>query len=131
MKRRFIRFLLVGALNTLVGYLLYAFFIFCNLHYAQAVLLATIIGALFNFKSIGRLVFKSHDNRLIFRFLAVYAITYLLNVAGLRLFAGHQVNLYLAGIVLALPVALVSYLLHSTFVFRAAATPCTDDEIPR
>ncbi len=121
MGRKFIKFILVGILNTLFGYGVYAFFIFVGVHYSLAVLLAAIIGALFNFKTIGRLVFKSHDNALIFRFLTVYVVTYFLNVAGLRVCDMLRVDMYLAGILRAGPVAVVAFCLHNWFVFREPA----------
>ena len=56
-KRKFVRFLLVGVLNTLFGYFSFATLIIIGLDYKLAALLATIIGVLFNFQTTGRLVF--------------------------------------------------------------------------
>ena len=56
-KHKFAKFLLVGVLNTLFGYFLYGSLILIGLNYKYAVLLATIIGVLFNFQTTGRLVF--------------------------------------------------------------------------
>ena len=55
-KHKFARFLLVGVLNTLFGYFLYGTLILIGLDYKYAVLLATILGDLFNFQTTGRLV---------------------------------------------------------------------------
>jgi putative flippase GtrA len=55
-KHRFVRFLLVGVLNTIFGYFLYGTLILIGLDYKLAVLLATILGVLFNFQTTGRLV---------------------------------------------------------------------------
>lgn len=118
MTRTFVAYILVGILNTAVGYSLFALFIFLELHYSLAVLLSTVLGILFNFKTIGKIVFKSSDNRLIFRFFAVYAVTYLLNVAGLWLLKGFQLDMYRAGAVMLLPMAVVSFMLHRKFVFH-------------
>lgn len=118
LPRRFAAFLCVGALNTLVGYLLYSFFVFIGCNYIFAPLFSTLLGVLFNFKTIGAWVFKSRDNKLIGRFFAVYAIVYALNVAGLKAFAAWGVaNLYLAGLALALPLALLSFALNKKYVF--------------
>lgn len=113
------KFIFVGILNTIFGYSLFAFFIYLGLHYPIAVLLSTILGVLFNFKTIGRLVFDSNDNGLIFRFILVYAITYLLNIFFLWLLKklGSE-NMYIDGFALLIPLAAVSFLLNKFFVFR-------------
>ena len=118
-KRQLFSFLLVGILNTIFGYGLFALFIYLGLYYPLAVLLSTILGVLFNFKTIGGLVFGSNDNKLIFKFILVYVITYLLNIFFLWLFKrlGFE-NMYINGFVLLIPLAAVSFLLNKFFVFR-------------
>jgi putative flippase GtrA len=121
MTRTFMVFILVGILNTAVGYSLFALFIFLGVHYSLAVLFATILGVLFNFKSIGHIVFKNSDNRLIFKFVLVYVVNYLLNIAGLRILSEHGVDMYFAGALMILPLAGVAFLLHRNLVFRKSA----------
>ncbi|MFR8440345.1 MAG: GtrA family protein [Campylobacter sp.] len=118
-KRQLFSFLLVGILNTIFGYGLFALFIYLGLYYPLAVLLSTILGVLFNFKTIGGLVFGSNDNKLIFKFILVYVIIYLLNIFFLWLFKrlGFE-NMYLNGFILLIPLAAVSFLLNKFFVFR-------------
>lgn len=118
-KRQAVKFLLVGIMNTAFGYSLFALFIYLDLYYPLAVLFSTILGVLFNFKTIGKLVFGSSDNGLIFRFILVYVITYLLNIYFLWLFKkfGFE-NMYITGFVLLIPLAAVSFLLNKFFVFR-------------
>lgn len=106
-------------MNTAFGYFLFSFFIFLKFHYSLAVLFATILAVIFNFKSIGKLVFKINNNSLIFRFFAVYGVTYLLNVALLPLVAdSFHLDMYLAGASLLLPMAAISFTLHRLFVFK-------------
>jgi len=116
--KRFIRFLFVGGLNTLFGYGVFALLIFLGLHYVLAVTLGTIIGILFNFKTTGLIVFKSNDNNLIYKFFGVYVVVYVINLVGLRIFNQLNVSNYIAGAVMLLPVAVISFLLMKTFVFN-------------
>lgn len=116
-QKRLILFFLVGGINTVFGYSLYALLLFLHFHYSVASLLATIGGVLFNFKTTGVIVFKNSDNRLLLRFVSVYCVTYAINVGGLRVFHAFQMNMYLAGAILVLPMALLSYMLLKTFVF--------------
>lgn len=117
--RLLLRFLAVGVLNTLFGYGFFALFVFAGVHYALALLLATIVGVLFNFKSTGALVFKSHDNKLIFRFVAVYAVLYGVNVTLLKLLLLVGTGPYFGGGVLIVPMALLAFILNKRFVFKA------------
>ena len=116
--RQFHRFLAVGVLNTAVGYGLFALFIFLGLHYVLASLFATVLGVLFNFHSIGKLVFGQYDYRLIFRFFAVYGVTYLLSISFLAIFDFFGIDMYLAGALLLAPMAVISFLLNKYHVFR-------------
>ena len=116
--RRIFLFFLVGGINTLFGYGLYALLLFINLHYALASFLGTVGGVLFNFKTTGTIVFKNRDNKLLFRFVSVYFVTYAVNVGCLRIFALYNANMYIAGLALVMPVALLSYTLLKKFVFR-------------
>lgn len=115
--KQIVLFFIIGGVNTCFGYSLYALLIFLHLHYALASFLGTIGGVLFNFKTTGTIVFKNHDNRLIFRFIGVYCITYLVNVLCLKIFAGYDFNMYLAGAIMVIPIALLSYTLLKRFVF--------------
>jgi putative flippase GtrA len=114
----FIRFLFVGGINAIFGYGLFAFFIYLHLHYSLASLLSTILGVLFNFKTTGKLVFKSSNNRLIVRFFAVYGMVYVVNVLLLKGLKWVGLNFYVTGAILILPLAILSFLLNKKFVFK-------------
>jgi putative flippase GtrA len=117
-KLQFIKFLFVGFINSLFGYGCFALFLYMGLHYTLALLLATIYGVIFNFKSTGVLVFASHNNRLIFRFVGFYTIIYFINVVGIKAFNYVGVTPYISAAILILPVALISYLFNRRFVFN-------------
>jgi putative flippase GtrA len=85
LNRPFFRFLGVGVINTGVGYALFAAMLFAGLPSLAAAAAATALGALFNFGSIGILVFRQADPGLLPRFLAVYVGQYGVNAAGLAL----------------------------------------------
>lgn len=114
----FIKFVLVGILNTAFGVGIYCLFIRLGFQYAIATLLSTILGVLWNFKTTGRLVFGSKDNSLIFRFVLCYCITYGFNVAVIYCFKLCGINDYWSGILATPIVALCSYGLLKNFVFN-------------
>ena len=113
-----VKFLIVGGINTLFGYLIFAFFIFINFHYSLAALISTIAGIIFNFNTTGRLVFNNRNNRLIFRFFGVYLIIYGLNILFLKLLGSMQMSMFIAGAVIILPVAVIAFLLNKYLVFN-------------
>jgi len=118
LEHKFIRFLLVSGINTLFGYSLFALLIFARLPYPLALLIATATGILFNFKTTGMLVFKNHNNMLIFRFFGVYGLTYLFNLGGLAISKYIGVNMYWGGAALLIPIGLLAYVLNKFFVFK-------------
>lgn len=117
MDSTFMRFLFVGAINTLFGYGIFSLFIYVGIHYAIASFLATVTGVLFNFKTMGKIVFNSRDNSLLHRFFGVYGICYVINIASLRVFSIFQVNMFVAGALLIPPLAIISFLLNKKYVF--------------
>lgn len=114
----FVKFIFVGVLNTAFGYMAYALLLFLGLHYTLAVVLSTIAGVLFNFKTTGTIVFKNNNNKLIFKFVAVYAITTTLGIIILRMAELAGINLYLAGLVSTGICAIIAFLLNKNWVFK-------------
>lgn len=115
---RFFKFLLVGLLNTVVGYSIFLLGLWFGLHYSASIAVATVLGTLFNFKSTGSLVFQSRDNSLLYRFLGIYCLVYAVNVAGVGVLLWQGISEWLGGLILLLPLAILSFYLNSRFVFN-------------
>lgn len=114
------RFLGVGLINTVVGYAIYASLILLNVPYLAALLMATIIGVIFNYFSIGRLVFKSRGGQIIFaKFIATYSVVYGINATALDVLIKHfQFNSYF-GQALCVPLSVfISWLLMNYWVYK-------------
>jgi len=118
LELQFIRFLLVGLLNTVFGYSVYAILIWAGFSYPLAILFGTILGALFNYKTIGALVFRSKNNKLLYRFLMVYAVIYLVNIISIKFLKILIPNDYISQALLLPFIALLSYSLNRKFVFK-------------
>lgn len=125
---RFIRFLFVGAVNTAFGVGIYCLLIYIGVRYQIAVLTSTVLGVLFNFKTIGTFVFRNKSNRLIWKFILSYVISYFFNVGIIKLqFNLGITNEYIAGIAATPFVALLSFFIQRKFVFNTTKR-ATDDE---
>jgi putative flippase GtrA len=105
-------------LNTTFGYAAYAAFIWLGLNYFFALAFATILGILFNFKTIGSLVFKSKSMSKIYKFSFIYLFLFLINILLIKALLLYGLNSYLAGGLTVLPLAMASFLLNKYFVFK-------------
>lgn len=116
---QFVKFILVGIINTMFGYGVFALLLFIGLHYSLCTILTTIVGILFNFKTTGVLVFNNHDNKLILKYVCMYGIMCLFGIVFLRFAKILGVNLYIAGLVLTCIMPLISFVLQKRWVFKS------------
>jgi len=114
---KFFKFLFVGFLNTAFSYFLYALFVTIGLSANVALLFQYIFGVLWNFKTTGTIVFQNKNNKLIFKFIASYIFTFLINSILLKILIQH-INDYLAQAILILPVAMLSFIILKNWVFK-------------
>ncbi|MCW0199754.1 GtrA family protein [Sphingopyxis sp.] len=117
-RSRFLRFLAVGVVNTLVGYLLFAALIALGAPPLSGVMASTALGALFNFGSIGHLVFRNTDVALLPRFLGVYAGQCAVNSGLLMMLGVLGLGSLLAQLLLIPWLAVGTYLAMRHFVYR-------------
>ena len=113
-----LRFLVVGGLNTVFGYSLFPPFPSFAIPSPAAIGLATVGGVLFNFQSIGRLVFNGAPRSRFWRFVGVYIVIYLLNLGGVRLLLGLWPNVYIANAITLVPLSVIAFILNRRFVFN-------------
>ena len=112
-----IRFILVGAVNTGFSYAFYALCIYLGAGYALASAISMIAGILFNYFTTGGLVFRARHASLP-RFAACYGAVYVFSLALLAGMDLLRLNAYLSGFLVAAPAAAFSYLLLKLLVFR-------------
>lgn len=115
---QFVRFVLVGGLNTAFGVGIYCLAIWVGLPYYAATLVSQILGTLWNFMTTGRLVFENHDKRLIFRFVANYIVMYFFNIGIIKLLLIAGLNDYWAGIGATPIVAICSFISLKYLVYK-------------
>ena len=113
-----LKFISIGALNTIFYYFLYSCFIYFSFDYKLAVLFATLIGMFFSFKTFGKFVFNNNNNNLIYRFILVYMILYLLNILLITILELYFTNYYLSGFMATIICAFFSFIINKYFVFR-------------
>lgn len=120
LKKKIVKFLYVGIVNTIVGYSIYAILVLLEVPYLASLFIATVVGVIFNYFSIGRLVFKSRDSFVtFFKFVATYGIVYLINAFMLNMAMKHlQINPYIAQALCVPPSVFLSWLLMNYWVYK-------------
>jgi putative flippase GtrA len=118
---QFIRFLLVGGLNTLFGFTIFSAIIYFGGQTWHALLGGNLSGIAFNFLTIGGAVFRDLGAQRIPRFIVAYLGLFVINYECIRLLIGIcTFSVIAAQAVLTLPLAILSYLIMSKFVFPGA-----------
>lgn len=115
------RFLMVGGINTAVGYGAYALLLFFGMQYLVANTLATIIGVINSYLWNRLFTFKSKNKALgeMVRFVLVYLVSYCASMLFLYLIVGKLgLNTYLAGILNIVLTTTVSWFGHKNFSFK-------------
>ena len=115
---QFHKYIIIGGINTAFGYGIFALFVFLGFHYSLAVIMATILGVLFNFQTYGRLVFKNHSNLLLVRFILVYVMIYFVNVLLIALLTSLKINTYIAGMLALSLTAYLGYIFNKRLVWK-------------
>lgn len=116
-----VRFLIVGVLNTIVGYGVYALLLYFSWHFSLASLVSQIVGTIhsyfwnkfFTFKS------KKYSVSEMVRFIIVYAVSYLVNLAALFvLIDSLKINKFIAGLGSLFITTIISFFGHRYFSFK-------------
>jgi putative flippase GtrA len=122
-QRQFVRFLVVGVLNTAVGYGTFVLLVLLKLRPGLSLFMATVLGVLFNYLTTGRLVFAARGlGRLPF-FAAVYGLTFVLNLWSLRSLLSAGFSPILAQAILLPLMVILNFVLNKILVFRKVRNP--------
>jgi putative flippase GtrA len=113
-----LRYVLVGSLNTTVGYGVYCLMLAAGLNFAGASLCSLIFGVIWSFFTLGRYVFLSQLRGRFGRFLLVWAVLYIFNVAAIAAIIRLGFDAYVAGLVAAIPTLGAAFLAQRFFVFN-------------
>lgn len=118
-KSKFNKYIIVGFLNTLFGYLLFSFLVFLDFDVKFALLFSYILGIIFNFITYKYLVFKIpfNLNRLL-KYIIVYISTYNINLYLLN-YIYKIINNYYISQMFVLPLIIVlTWFLLNKWVFK-------------
>lgn len=117
-RHRFLRFVVAGAVNTGVGFAVYSAAIVLGSSVWAALLFANLSGVVFNFFTTGGYAFRCRLLARFPRFAAAYAGLYAVNWLCIDGLAGFQFGAIAAQAVITIPLAVLSYVIMSRFVFE-------------
>lgn len=126
-RHTFIRFLIAGAANTLFGWSIYTVTILAGFEPWVALICGIVVGIAFNFVSIGGYAFRQFTLKRLPQFAASYSVIYATNLISLDLLA-RKFDPITAQLILTAPMAILSYILLSRFVFKKHEAPCKSSE---
>ncbi len=119
-NRQFLRFLVAGGVNTLFGFGVNIAALLAGLPVWAAMLVGTVAGVAFNFFTHGSYAFRDRSARRLPRYLLGYAIVYAVGLGAFHIlhFAVPGPGPIECQAMLVIPMALLSYLIMSRFVFQ-------------
>jgi putative flippase GtrA len=123
LRREFLRYLAVGALNTGFSYSIYALLLWLGLAYFVANLIALVCGIVFSFQMQGRYVFDNTSRRLFPKYMVLWVLIYFCNIALIKLLLVCGFNAYVAGALALPPIVLLSYVLQKYLIFNVNRRP--------
>jgi putative flippase GtrA len=115
------RFFIAGSVNALFGWCAYSITILIGVKPWAALVAGNVMGVAFNFLTLGGYAFRDLSLARLPSFFAVYTSLYAINLFGL-----HAISLWIAQpiwaqLILTPPMALLSFVLLSYFVFPRSA----------
>ena len=119
LRPQFVRFIVVGALNTGFNVVVYWAMLWAGLAVPLASLASLIVGILINFTTQSRLVFDNRNLWKLLPYVVVWSTLYAFNLGLIGLLMRYGLDAYWAGLLSTPATVIVSYFLLRFFVFRA------------
>lgn len=124
MKNQTIKFLVVGVLNTIVGFAVYAGTLhFFKVDYTFALVVSHVIGVIHSYIWNNKWTFglKDYNMRSVIKFILVYMLTFLVNLLILSIFIDRLgINKFYAQVISLFLTTLISFLGHKYWSFRVS-----------
>jgi len=125
-RRRFVKFILAGLLNTAFGYSIFVVFILLGTGPQIALILQFCIGVIWNYFTHARLVFEHIGYKQLPLYCVCYAAIYGFNALSLNILTTGGVSPLVAQAILTPVIAVISYLLISRALHSAGEDQVND-----
>jgi|APAra7269096768_1048522.scaffolds.fasta_scaffold16834_2 putative flippase GtrA len=122
-RQRFVRFAIVGVLNSAFGLGVYALLIHVGLPVWAALIAANVAGVSFNYVTTGKLAFSHRGANRFPSFVSIYLLCYVLNYLAITALLHMHLGPVMSQVLLTPFMAILNYLLQSRYVFRQDEAP--------
>lgn len=119
---RIIRFAMVGCVNSVAAYAMFAVLLRLGLHYSLATFAGSLVGMAIGFKLHGAFVFDHPGRGRFIYFTLIFSLVMGLSL-GIQAVARVAVDGYTAGAIAASITIPISFILNRTFVFQKNINP--------
>jgi len=119
---QFSKFLVVGLINTVIGYSIFTLLTFMGNGPSVALLLTYVIAVQINYITTGRLVFSNASFSAFVPFIMAYVVIYCVNLIFLHTLMHWHISQLLAQAILLPFLAPLSFLIFRNSVFRKSRT---------
>jgi|688.fasta_scaffold258371_2 putative flippase GtrA len=116
-EKIYIKFILVGILNTFVGYLIFIGFALTNINTTYVLFLSYVCGIIFSFNTYGNLVFNEMSTNSAIRFLLYNVFTYSINLQLIYLICPYTGRIIAMGLLL-IPISIINFFAHRYYIYR-------------
>ena len=116
----FVKYILLATANLLIYYAIFSCAVYVSGDYIVSTSVASALSLIINFMALKNILFKQIAIGifiLFFRYLAAYFVCYVFNLILLKIFIQFNLNIYISGLIVLPPSALLGYLLVKKFVF--------------
>ena len=122
-RQRFVRFAIVGILNSAFGLGVYALLIHLGLPVWAALIAANVAGVSFNYVTTGKLTFSHRGANRFPSFVSIYLLCYVINYLAITVLVHMHLGPVTSQVLLTPFMAILNYLLQSRYVFRQGEAP--------
>lgn len=116
-SQKVIKFIIVGFVNTIFSITIYSLLVFFGLNIWLVTLLQLALSIIFNFLTFGHIVFGNGSIHSFFKFIIVCVIQYFVFTLGVMFLTYCLIGKYISGVIMVVPVAILSYYLNNKLVF--------------
>lgn len=116
-QNQFFRFLGVGMVNTIFGYITYAFLVITGIDYRVSLTISSMLAVLFNYYTNGRFVFRNSGKKVLLKFIFLNVAMYVFNQIFLITLVSFGMGKLLAQAVIVPIVISINFIINKKWVF--------------